>query len=106
MPDTPTVAPPPPLRSTRTFTQRLRERIDKFLARHPEISPTAFGLKAINDPALYGRIRRGRPINSSTIDEIDHLIRTYRTPRSKGKSAPSSNKPGPARAKPIGREGR
>lgn len=61
---------PPP------FSERLKQRIDEFLAL-TGMSATEFGQRIMNDTSLYTRIKRGRPINSNTIDLIEELMRDY-----------------------------
>lgn len=59
-----------------TFSERLKQRIDEFLA-ETGMSATEFGTRVMNDTSLYTRIKRGRPINTTTIDIIEQLMRTY-----------------------------
>lgn len=48
---------------------RLLEDIEAFLQRH-RMSATAFGLAAINDGHLVRRLRKGRGVNSRTLDRV------------------------------------
>lgn len=66
--------------SPQPFSARLKATIDDFLAR-TGMSPTEFGQRVMNDTSLYTRIKRGRPINTATIDIIEELIRSYDAPR-------------------------
>lgn len=61
------------------FSERLKAAIDAFLER-TQMSPTEFGRRVINDSSLYTRIKRGRPVNSHTIDAIEALINSATTP--------------------------
>lgn len=55
------------------FSERLKASIDAYLER-TGMSATEFGQLVMNDTSLYTRIKRGRPINSHTIDQIENLM--------------------------------
>lgn len=55
----------------------LLSEIDAFLARHPEIAPSTFGRKAVNDGKLIDRLRSGGDITTRRADRVRQFIRTH-----------------------------
>lgn len=49
--------------------QDLLERIAAYCAAH-EISETTFGLRAVNDGKLVGRLRRGEGVTLATVEKV------------------------------------
>ena len=78
-----------PVMSTR---EALLAEIEKFL-RDTGMSPTAFGLKSLNDSALVSRLRKGADLRSANIDKIRDFMA-----RERNRSKPKRPSRGPMRA--------
>jgi len=50
-------------------TQRLRDAVETFLARH-ELCPTRFGEGAASDPSFVSKLMRGRSLRLVTADRV------------------------------------
>lgn len=55
----------------------LLSEIDAFLARHPEIAPSTFGRKAVNDGKLIDRLRAGGDLTTRRAAKVRDFIRSH-----------------------------
>lgn len=55
----------------------LLTEIDAFLA-EASMSPTAFGQRALNDPAFVPNLRAGRDPKWSTVERVREFMREHR----------------------------
>jgi hypothetical protein len=58
-----------------TFTDPVLAEVEKFL-QAAQMTPTAFGHKALNDPTLVHELRRGRECKHATRSRILEFIET------------------------------
>ena len=56
------------------------ETIEKFLLKEG-ISPSSFGMKAVNDPSFVDRVRAGRECREETQNRVLEFMRTYEEER-------------------------
>lgn len=56
------------------------DRVEKFLERHPEVSPTRLGLDAVGDGAFVTGIRAGRNPRIDTAQKVLDWMKSYRQP--------------------------
>lgn len=54
----------------------LLDEIEAFLEAK-DMSATAFGIKALNDPPFVAQLRAGRDIKMSTADRVREFMREY-----------------------------
>lgn len=64
------------------IAEEVRSEIEKFLSRHG-MRATVFGLRAVGDPHVVKRLRRGKGLHSDTIDAVRKFMVDY---EGKGKS--------------------
>lgn len=62
-----------------TEREKLLHDIEAFIAR-AAMSPTKFGLLAMNDPALMKRLRAGGDVRTLTAHRIRTFIKDWRPP--------------------------
>lgn len=48
----------------------LAHEVEVFLANNPEMEPSSFGYRAINDPSLVARLRAGGDVTTRKMDKI------------------------------------
>lgn len=53
-------------------------KIKKFLARHPTMTPTGFGIEAVNDSALMTELCEGRELRRKTRARIEDFMASYK----------------------------
>lgn len=73
--------------------QEFRDSVEAFLA-HQELSPTRFGLLAVNDPDFVRAVRNGRSVTLRKYDSVKSFMKEY-AKRRKNKSVtktPASDK--------------
>lgn len=71
---------------TMPLTDELLAEIRTFLAAH-DMSPTAFGLQAVNDGHFVHDLEGGAGITARRIDRVRRFMREYRPTGSKRRSA-------------------
>ena len=72
-----------------TAREKLLAEIDAFLERH-NMRETAFGIKAVNDPALVSNMRyHGRNVRIDTAERLREFMASYKPERRPKKAAAS-----------------
>ena len=69
-----------------TIADELRADIKAFLAR-TGMTPTDFGINALNTPAFWTKLKRGEDIRASTIDKVRRYMREYDRPLARRRKA-------------------
>ena len=59
-----------------TQSEAFIAQVDEFLARS-EMTPTAFGRAAVNDPNFVADIRNGRKPNLGLVDRVHAFMRSH-----------------------------
>jgi hypothetical protein len=73
-----------------TAREKLLAEIDAFLERH-NMRETAFGIKAVNDPALVSDMRyHGRSVRIDTAERLREFMASYK-PEKRPKRAAASH---------------
>lgn len=75
-----------------TIADQLRADITAFLAR-TGMTPTEFGINALNNPAFWTKLKRGEDIRASTIDKVRRYMQEYDRPlarRTRRESRPAA----------------
>ena len=55
----------------------LLQEIDTFLKFNPEVSKTSLGQDALNDPAFYTTLKKGRRCWPETVEKIRDWMKSY-----------------------------
>lgn len=64
----------PPKGETATTPRSLHAAIIRYMARHPEVTESAFGRQAVNDPAFVSRLRGADEVREETARRVRAFI--------------------------------